>query len=95
MHAPLDQKHYVDSTIMKEFRNEEDREKGCQQESRESNTMPLIFQQTQAQGIVITWGAGRRWYTPLIIALRRQRQAGLCEFKASLVYRVSSGAKAR
>jgi hypothetical protein len=27
---------------------------------------------------------------PLIPALRRQRQADLCEFEASLVYRVSS-----
>jgi hypothetical protein len=27
---------------------------------------------------------------PLIQALRRQRQADLCEFKASLVYKVSS-----
>jgi hypothetical protein len=27
---------------------------------------------------------------PLILALRRQSQADLCEFKASLVYRVSS-----
>jgi hypothetical protein len=26
----------------------------------------------------------------LMLALRRQRQAGLCEFKASLVYRLSS-----
>ena len=30
------------------------------------------------------------WCMPLILALRRQRQVGLCEFKASLVYRVSS-----
>ena len=29
--------------------------------------------------------------TPLMPALRRQRQVGLCEFKASLVYKVSSG----
>ena len=29
---------------------------------------------------------------PLIPALRRQRQADLCEFKASLVYRVNSRA---
>ena len=27
---------------------------------------------------------------PLILALRRQRQAHLCEFKASLIYRSSS-----
>ena len=33
---------------------------------------------------------------PLILALRRQRQVNLCEFEASLVYRVSSrtGSKA-
>ena len=30
------------------------------------------------------------WHTPLIPALGRQRQADLCEFKDSLVYRVSS-----
>jgi hypothetical protein len=30
------------------------------------------------------------WYMPLIPALRRQRQADLCEFKASLVYIASS-----
>ena len=29
------------------------------------------------------------WYTPLILALGRQRQADLCEFEASLGYRVS------
>jgi hypothetical protein len=29
------------------------------------------------------------WRTPIIPALRRQRQADLCEFKASLVYRAS------
>jgi hypothetical protein len=29
------------------------------------------------------------WHTPLIPVLRRQRQASLCEFKASLVYRGS------
>jgi hypothetical protein len=28
---------------------------------------------------------------PLLPALRRQRQADLCEFKASLVYKVSPG----
>ena len=30
------------------------------------------------------------WCTPVIPALRRQRQGDLCQFKASLVYRVSS-----
>jgi hypothetical protein len=30
------------------------------------------------------------WHTPFIPALGRQRQANLCEIKASLVYRVSS-----
>ena len=29
------------------------------------------------------------WHTPLILALQRQRQVDLCEFKASMVYRVS------
>ena len=31
-----------------------------------------------------------RWHMPLIPALGRQRQVELCEFEASLVYRVSS-----
>jgi hypothetical protein len=31
------------------------------------------------------------WHTPLIPALQRQREADLCEFEASLVYRVSPG----
>jgi len=38
------------------------------------------------------WGKRRWWWwrTPLIPALRRQRQVALCECKASLVYRASS-----
>jgi hypothetical protein len=35
-------------------------------------------------------GSGQWWRTPLIPALRMQRQADLCEFKVSLVYRSSS-----
>ena len=31
------------------------------------------------------------WHTPLIPALRRQRQVVLCELEASLVYRVNLG----
>ena len=31
------------------------------------------------------------WFITLILALRRQRQADLCEFEASLVYKVSPG----
>ena len=40
--------------------------------------------------------AGQWWRTPLTPALRRQRQADLSEFEASLVYRVGSrtGSKA-
>ena len=34
--------------------------------------------------------AGQGWCTPLIPALGRQRQGDLCEFKASLICRVSS-----
>ena len=34
--------------------------------------------------------AGQWWHTPLVTALGRQRQANLCEFVASLVYRVNS-----
>ena len=37
--------------------------------------------------LIINWP---RWHIPLVLALRRQRQADLCEFKASLVYRESS-----
>ena len=44
----------------------------------------------------ISLEAGRWWRAPLIPALGRQRPADLCEFQASLVYRVSSrtGSKA-
>ena len=31
--------------------------------------------------------AGRWWHMPFIPALGRERQADLCEFKASLVYK--------
>ena len=34
--------------------------------------------------------AWQRWCTPLVPVLRRQRQAGLCEFKACLIYKASS-----
>jgi hypothetical protein len=34
--------------------------------------------------------AAQWWHKPLIPALGRQRQSDLCEFEASLVYRVSS-----
>jgi hypothetical protein len=33
---------------------------------------------------------GQEWRTPLTPALGRQRQVDLCEFEATLVYRVSS-----
>ena len=33
--------------------------------------------------------AGQWWYMSLVPALRRQSQADLCDFKASLVYRAS------
>jgi hypothetical protein len=34
--------------------------------------------------------ADQQSWPPLVPALRRQRQVGLCEFEASLVYRASS-----
>ena len=36
------------------------------------------------------WYARWWWHTPLIPALRRQRQVDLCELEASLVYKESS-----
>ena len=43
-----------------------------------------------------TYCAGRWWRTPLVPALGKQRLVDLCEFEASVVYRVSSrtGSKA-
>ena len=35
-------------------------------------------------------GARWQWPVPFILALRRQRAENLCEFEASLVYKVSS-----
>ena len=34
--------------------------------------------------------AGRWWCTPLILALRRQRQVDLCKFEANLDYKANS-----
>jgi hypothetical protein len=47
---------------------------------------PRVFQSTLRNTIK----AQPWWYTPLIPALGRQRQAELCKFKSSLVYKVSS-----
>jgi hypothetical protein len=41
-------------------------------------------------GLIGEFKSWALWLTPLIPALRRQRQADLCEFKASLVCRASS-----
>jgi hypothetical protein len=40
--------------------------------------------------IKIKGEVGQWWYMPLILALGRQKQVDLCEFKASLGYRVNS-----
>jgi hypothetical protein len=46
---------------------------------------------THNKGMNVTQSVARQWWhTPLIPALRRQRPWELSEFKASLVYRVSS-----
>ena len=47
--------------------------------------LPAVDQDVKLPVITRRW-----WCMPLIPALRRQRQVGLCEFGASLVYRVSS-----
>ena len=39
---------------------------------------------------ILTLAGWQWWHTPLIPALGRQRQVDICEFKASLVYRVNS-----
>ena len=36
------------------------------------------------------WGSRTWWHRSLVPALRRQRQTDLCEFEASLAYKVSS-----
>ena len=48
---------------------------------------PFLTTATRVSEVFI---AGQLWCIPLISALTRQRQADLCEFKASLVYRASS-----
>jgi hypothetical protein len=44
----------------------------------------------QTTKLKILFWARQWWHTPLVMGLRRQRQADLCEFKTSLVYRASS-----
>ena len=48
--------------------------------------MPVI----PAGGELEEGAPGQWWRTPLIPALGRQRLADLCEFKASLIYKMNS-----
>ena len=50
---------------------------------KEISTMVMFSYSFKIRG----HSAGWRWCTPLIPALGRQRQAALCEFEASLVYK--------
>jgi hypothetical protein len=54
---------------------------------RNGITFILMRYSIHLKSKVYTWAW---WRTPLIPALRKQRQEDLCEFEASLVYRVSS-----
>ena len=49
-----------------------------------------MVQSLEFQGLRITSLVGWWCHKPLIPALVRQRQVDICEFKVSLVYRVSS-----
>jgi hypothetical protein len=53
----------------------------CHKKQKKKSLRQEIETRTQSKG----W-----WRTPLIPALWKQRQADLCEFEASLIYRVSS-----